>query len=95
MPPHRRSYLKTVVAALGVSAASLALAAYGLAGGRVPLTGWILFESHLLRWALAASLIVLGLVCLLVAVGGLFALSEDARAAAAGPGRTETDDGRQ
>ena len=78
MQTHRTSYLKTVVAALGVSAASLALAAYALAEGRVSLTGWTLFESSLLRWLSAAGLVVLGLVCLLVAVGGLFALHEDA-----------------
>jgi hypothetical protein len=79
MRPHRTSYLKTVVAALGVSAASLALAAYALVEGRVPLTGWMLFESHLLRWASAIGLVALGLVCLLVAVGGLFSLHEDAK----------------
>lgn len=79
MLTHRTSYLKTVVAALGVSATSLTLAAYGLAGGGVPLTDWILFESYLLRWALATGLIVLGLLCLLIAVGGLFALNEDAK----------------
>jgi hypothetical protein len=67
------------VAALGVSAVSLAVAACALAEGRVPLTGWVLFESRLLRWASATGLIVLGLVCLLVAVGGLFALNEDAK----------------
>ena len=79
MQPHQTSYLKTAVAALGVSAASLALAACVLAEGRVPLTGWVVFESRLLRWASATGLIVLGLVCLLVAVGGLFALTEDAK----------------
>ena len=79
MPPHRRSYLKTVVAALGVSAVSLALAAFALAEGRVRLTGWTLFESSLLCWAFAAGLVALGLVCLLVALGGLFALHGDAK----------------
>jgi hypothetical protein len=78
MRTHRTSYLKTVVAALGVSATSLALAAYGLAEGTVPLP-WMLLESRLLRWASAAGLLSLGLVCLLVAVGGLFALHEDAK----------------
>jgi hypothetical protein len=76
---HRRSYLKTVVAALGVSAVSLALAALALAEGGVRLTGWTLFESSLLRWAFAAGLVALGLVCLLVALGGLFALHGDAK----------------
>ena len=67
------------MATLGVSAASLALSACVLAGGRIPLTGRLLLESPLLRWASATGLIALGLLCLLVAVGGLFALSEDAR----------------
>lgn len=67
------------MAALGVSAVSLALAAFALAESRVPLTRWMLFESSLLRWASAAGLVVLGLVCLLVAMGGLFALHEDAK----------------
>jgi hypothetical protein len=75
---HRASYLKTVLAALGASAVSLALAGFALAEGRVPLTGWTPFESSLPRWAFAAGLVVLGLVCLLVAMGGLFALHEDA-----------------
>ena len=67
------------MAALGVSVVSLALAAFALAGGRVPPTDWALFESSLLRWALAAGLVALGFVCLLVAIGGLFALHEDAK----------------
>jgi len=81
MRTHRTSYLKTVVAALVVCAVSLGLAAFWLAGGRVPipLTDWMLFESRLLRWASAVGLVTLGLVCLLVAVGGLFALREDAK----------------
>jgi hypothetical protein len=86
MRTHRASYLKTVVVALGVSATALALAAYGLAEDRGSLTGWMLFESRLLRWASAAGLVALGLVCLLVAVGGLFALYEDAKE---GLGRAE------
>ena len=79
MRSHRTSYFKTVVAALGASAFAFALAAYALAGGRVPVlpTGW--FESSLLRWTSAAALVTLGLACLLVAVGGLFALHEDAK----------------
>ena len=79
MRPHRRSYLRTVVAALGVSAVSLALAAFALAEGRVSLRGGTLFESSPLRWAFAAGSVALGLVCLLVALGGLFALHEDAK----------------
>lgn len=80
MRAHRTSYLKTVVAALGVSAVSLALAAYSLEG-RVPiaLADWMLLESRLLRWVSAAGLAALGLACLFVAVGGLFALHEDAK----------------
>jgi hypothetical protein len=81
MLPHRLSYLKAVLAALGVCVGSLALAIYWLAMGQVgvPWTGWFLPESQLLLWALTAGLIALGLVCLLVATGGLFALHGDAR----------------
>ena len=80
MQPHRSSYLKAVVAALGVSAASFMLAASWLVTGqiRVPLTDWVLLESRLLAWTMAAGLIGLGLVCLLIATGGLFALHGDA-----------------
>ena len=61
--------------------ASLAVAAYWLVEGRirVPLVGWTLFESRFLRWVSMAGLLALGLVCLLIAVGGLFALHEDAK----------------
>jgi hypothetical protein len=81
MQPHRLSYLKATVAALGACAASFALAVFWLAMGqvRVPLAGWVLFESRLLVWASAAGLVPLGLACLLVAVGGCFALHGDAR----------------
>lgn len=69
------------MAALGVAAASFALTAYALSAGRVgvPRTNWTLIESRRLLWASAAGLVALGLVCLLVAVGGLFALHEDAQ----------------
>ncbi len=70
MKTHRRSYLKTVVAALGLSMALLAAGGYGLAEGRLPVA---------LRWASAGSLVTLALLCLLVGAGGLIALHEDAR----------------
>jgi len=87
MRTHRKSYFRTVLAALGTSAASISLAAYGFVGGRILLADLTLFEFPLLRWALVTGFAVLGLVCLLVAAGGLFALHEDAKEASRSPVR--------
>ena len=92
MKPHRLSYLKAVVAALGAAAVSLSLAALWLAAGQawVPLTGWVLLDSGVLVWIAVGCLGIVGLVCLLVAIGGSFALLGDAR-----EGRAHADPGTQ
>jgi hypothetical protein len=72
-----------VVTAFGLSAIAFALAAHILIAGRlwIPLVNFAFFEACLPRWASVASLILLGLLWLLVAFGGLIALHEDANEA--------------
>jgi hypothetical protein len=86
MQAHRLSYLKAVVLALAVCTASSAVVVCWLVQGRVgvPWTDWVLFESALPRWALTVGLMAIGLISLLVAVGGIFALRGDAKEVAAG-----------
>jgi len=78
---HRGSYLKTVVGALVVAVAAFAVAVSLLMAGsvRVPVLGWVLLDSRAAATALALVLVLGGLVFTMIAVGGLFALHEDAK----------------
>jgi len=68
MRAHRTSYLKTTLGAAALCVLTLALAVFG----------WMWFTHPLLRFACAIGFAAVGLTCLLVAVGGVWALREDA-----------------
>jgi hypothetical protein len=81
MSSHRASYLKTTLGALAASVFSFALAGYVVARWlslptvAAEASGAWLF----MYWVAVAVLVALGLLCLLVGTGGLFALHDDAK----------------
>lgn len=82
MSSHRASYLKTTLGALAASVVSFALAGYDVvarwlslpAVGATATGAW-----SFLYWVAVAVLVALGVLCLLVGTGGLFALHDDAK----------------
>ena len=82
MSSHRASYLKTTLATLSASVVLFALVGYDVVARWLALptlgataSGVWLF----LHWVAVAVLVALGMLCLLVGMGGLFALHDDAR----------------
>ena len=75
------------LAALVAFVVCLMLAAYEVADGSIlgRLTSWTFVESLALRWTLAVGFGAFGVICLLVATGGFFALHEDAKEVRAAP----------
>jgi hypothetical protein len=81
MQPHRMSYWKMVLASLSASLCTTILAVYWLVTGeiRFPTLGRVFINSHTLYWFSLFTLVLIGLLCLMVGMGGVIALRRDAR----------------